>query len=328
MEKSSNSKKWITCGVIVLVLACIGAVLAFGGLAWVGSLLDSPPPEALENDEASNDFPTPSTPEDIASGLGPTPTMDPQVGDAAIPFEAVVQIIALYLEDGEYYVGWTGSGTVITPQGLILTNAHVVLPDRYFNVDALAVAFTTQEDQAPEAQFLAEVLQADAALDIAVLQIISDLDDNPIDPNTLNLPFVPMGNADDLRLGDSVTILGYPGIGGETITLTRGEVSGFTSEAGRGDRAFIKTSATIAGGNSGGLAADANGYLIGVPTQLGYGGDDQFVDCRVLADTNRDGVVDDRDNCIPTGGFINALRPINLAMPLIEAAQEGHGACG
>jgi hypothetical protein len=47
------------------------------------------------------------------------------------------------------------------------------------------------------------------------------------------------------------------------------------------------------------------------------------VDCRVLADTNRDGVVDDRDSCVPTGGFINALRPLTLAQPLIEAARRG-----
>jgi len=322
MEKSSSTRKWITCGVIVVIVICIGAVIAFGGLAWIGSLLEDAPTGVVENDsDDDNDFPTPGAAEDTASGMGPTPTMNPQVGNASVPFEAVVQIIALYLEDGEYYVGWTGSGTVITPQGLILTNAHVVLPDRYFNVDALAVAFTTQEDQEPEAQFFAEVLQADAALDIAVIQIVSDLDENSINPAELNLPFVPLGNADDVRLGDSVTILGYPGIGGETITLTRGEVSGFTSEEGRGDRAFIKTSATIAGGNSGGLAADENGYLIGVPTQLGYGGDDQFVDCRVLADTNRDGQVNEDDNCIPTGGFINALRPINLAMPLIPKSR-------
>ena len=78
-----------------------------------------------------------------------------------------------------------------------------------------------------------------------------------------------------------------------------------------------------AGGNSGGLASTPGGEIIGVPTQLGYGGEDQYVDCRVLADTNRDGYVDEYDNCVPTGGFINALRPINLAMPLIEAAQRG-----
>jgi hypothetical protein len=228
-----------------------------------------------------------------------------------------------YDESDQLVPGWTGSGSIITADGLILTNAHVVLSDRYYHVDALGVALTDREDRAPELRYFAEVLQVDEALDVAVIKIMTDLQGTPIDHAALNLPYIPLGDADNLRLGDQVTILGYPGIGGETITLTRGEVSGFTSEAGRGDRAFIKTSATIAGGNSGGLAADAEGYLIGIPTQLGYGGEDQFVDCRVLADTNRDGAIDDRDNCVPTGGFINALRPINLALPLIEAAQAG-----
>lgn len=252
----------------------------------------------------------------------PEPTNAPVM--RAIPFESVVQISAMYYDENNRMLeGWTGSGSIISPDGLILTNAHVVLPDRYFSVDALIVALTMAEDQPPQKRYYAEVLQADEQLDLAVLRLTTDLNNVPLDHASLGLPFIPLGNADDLRLGDQVTILGYPGIGGSTITLTRGEVSGFTSEPGRGARAFIKTSATIAGGNSGGLAADPSGYLIGVPTQLGYGGDDQFVDCRVLADTNRDGAVDERDSCIPTGGFINALRPINLALPLVEAAKAG-----
>ena len=124
---------------------------------------------------------------------------------------------------------------MISPDGLILTNAHEELPDRYFDVDALAEAFSIREDQPPEALYYAELLQADAALDIAVIQITTDLDDIPVDYDSLNLPYVPLGDADTLRLGDTITILGYPGIGGETITLSRGEVSGFTSEEGRGD---------------------------------------------------------------------------------------------
>jgi hypothetical protein len=171
--------------------------------------------------------------------------------------------------------------------------------------------------------YYAEVVQADEALDIAVIQVTADLDGTDVERSSLNLPSVPLGDSNALRLADQMYIIGYPGIGGETITLTSGEVSGFTSESGRGERAFIKTSATIAGGNSGGLAANALGELIGVPTQLGYGGDDQYIDCRVLADTNRDGFVDDDDTCVPTGGFINALRPVELALPLIEAAQRG-----
>jgi hypothetical protein len=47
------------------------------------------------------------------------------------------------------------------------------------------------------------------------------------------------------------------------------------------------------------------------------------VDCRPVVDTNRDGVIDDNDTCVPIGGFINGLRPVNLAVPVIEAAESG-----
>lgn len=267
-------------------------------------------------------------------GAAPTPTAAPAEPTAAptqsaftnpeIPFEAVVQIWAMYYDEvGELQIGWTGSGTIISPDGLILTNAHVVLPDRFFPVDELVIARTVSQDQEPEPSFFADVLQADATLDIAVIRVTEDYDGNSVDRSALNLPFVPFGDSDQLNLGDEITILGYPGIGGETVTLTRGEVSGFTSQPDYGQRAFIKTSATIAGGNSGGLAVDTTGHLIGIPTQLGYGGEDQYVDCRVLVDTNRDGFVDDSDSCVPTGGFINALRPVALAVPLVDAAQRG-----
>ena len=253
------------------------------------------------------------------------PTSAPSVfANPSVPFEGVVQIAAaFYDENGELQIGWTGSGTIISADGLILTNAHVVLPDRNFPVDAIIVYLTTSQDQPPTPSFYAEVLQADAALDIAVIRVTTDYDGNPVDNASLNLPHVVLGDSDKLNLGDDITILGYPGIGGETVTLTSGKVSGFTSQPDYGQRAFIKTSATIAGGNSGGLAADSAGEIVGIPTQLGYGGEDQYVDCRQLADTNRDGVVDENDDCVPTGGFINALRPVSLALPLIQAAQRG-----
>lgn len=242
---------------------------------------------------------------------------------AGIPYKAVVQILAMVDLEGKLTPAWSGSGSIISPDGLILTNAHVVLSDRYYQVQALVVSLTKETDALPEPAYVAQIMQVDQALDIAVIRIETDLDGNPVDRSTLNLPTVPLGDDNALQLGDPLVILGYPTIGGSTITLTRGEVAGFTAEEGYGSRAFIKTSATISGGNSGGLAANQAGELIGIPTQLGYGGDDQYVDCRVLVDTNRDGVVDDKDNCVPTGGFINALRPLRLALPLIEAARRG-----
>ncbi len=242
----------------------------------------------------------------------------------SIPYQAVVQIKALVEVDGEKKVAWTGSGTLISRDGLILTNAHVVLSDRFYQVKDLVVALTLSQDSPPVDTYHASIVQADARLDLAVIKVRSDMQDRPLDYASLNLPAVPLGDSDSLKLGDNITILGYPGIGGETITLTRGEVSGFTAEEPYGNRAYIKTTATIAGGNSGGLAVDSEGKLIGIPTKLGSGNEaNDLVDCRPLFDTNRDGYIDEKDSCVPTGGFINALRPVRLSMELVQAAQAG-----
>lgn len=243
---------------------------------------------------------------------------------STIPWPAVVQIEATIEIFGQERVGWTGSGTIISSDGLILTNAHVVLSDRFYQVKSLIVSLTVAEDAPPVRTYYASIVQADEALDIAIIKPYQDLNGNPLNYSLLNLPFVPLGNSDELRLGESIIILGYPGIGGDTITLTRGEVSGFTAEEAYGNRAYIKTSGTIAGGNSGGLAVNEKGELIGVPTAVGSGDlSVAIIDCRALMDTNRDGYVDNNDTCVPTGGFINALRPINLAMDLITAARAG-----
>jgi uncharacterized protein (DUF2141 family) len=70
---------------------------------------------------------------------------------------------------------------------------------------------------------------------------------------------------------------------------------------------------------------DASGKMVAIPSQLGSGDDQAVVDCRVIADTNGDGNINDRDMCIPVGGFINALRPIKLALPLIQTAKDLSG---
>ena len=135
----------------------------------------------------------------------------------------------------------------------------------------------------------------------------------------LRLPTVPLGDSDAMQLGDRLAIFGYPGIGGETVTFTSGNVSGFTGDKNvRSHRAWIKTDATIAGGNSGGTAVNQAGQLVGVPTQAAAGAGVTPVDARPVLDTNRDGRIDQRDTPMAVGGFINGLRPVNLAFPLLE----------
>ncbi|NPV07106.1 MAG: trypsin-like serine protease [Anaerolineae bacterium] len=241
---------------------------------------------------------------------------------------AVVQFIAV--DEGRRGVlipKWTGSGTIVSPDGLVLTNCHVANPvsmygGAEFEYDLLIVAITIRSDEPPRPTYIAEVVQYSPDLDLAVVRLARSIDGSAIDPGSLNLPYVPLGDSDQLEIGDTVSIFGYPGIGGETITFTSGNVSGFSSARGIQGRAWIKTDATVAGGNSGGTAVDDQGFLVGVPTKFGSG-DDLRLDCRPYADTNNDGRIDENDACIPMGGFINALRPINLALPLIDAAQRG-----
>lgn len=259
-------------------------------LAACGSKASPSPSSSAPEASAA---PTPLTPADIA--------------------HAVVQVLMI-TADG---VIGTGSGTIIDPSGLILTNAHVATPSD-IELTELQVAITGASDHPATPTYDAEVAAADTVLDLAVIRITSALDGSTL-PDAF--PFVSLGNSDALDIGDDISIYGYPGIGGNTITFTSGQVSGFTGEAVLGDRAWIKTDATIAGGNSGGLAANAAGEIVGIPTRSGT--TSEIVDCRVIVDTNRDGVIDDRDTCVPLGGFINGLRPITFARPLITAALGG-----
>ncbi len=263
-----------------------------------------------EPDTLPTPVPSPST----------TPGPTPQRRSVAELAQATVQILALMRQGGQFTPAWSGSGSIITPDGLILTNAHVV-DDRYGEYTDLGVAVLKVTDRPPELRYLAEVAAIDYGLDLAVIRIVSDLSGSPV---RLDLPTIPIGDSSAVEIGDPVQILGYPGIGGETITFTEGAVSGFTTDRSVAGRAWIKTDATIAGGNSGGVGANANGELIGVPTRASSGAEQgEIVDCRPVVDTNRDGEIDSRDTCVPIGGFINGLRPVNLALPLIEAAMSG-----
>ncbi len=258
---------------------------------------------------------TPSLPPPTSAA---TPT--PERRSASSLALATVQVLALVQQGGRFSPVWSGSGSILTPDGLILTNAHVV-DNRAGEYTHLGVAVLKVTDRPPDLRYLAEIAAIDYGLDLAVIRIVSDLAGSPV---RLDLPTIPLGDSDTVEIGDRLQILGYPGIGGETITFTEGAVSGFTTDRSVQGRAWIKTDATIAGGNSGGVAANANGELIGVPTRASSGAEQgEIVDCRPVVDTNRDGQINSLDTCVPIGGFINGLRPVNLALPLIEAALSG-----
>jgi S1-C subfamily serine protease len=219
------------------------------------------------------------------------------------------------------FITCVGSGTIVSRDGLVLTNAHNTVTSEACPGNTLIVALSVQLDEPPVPKFRAEISQADAGLDIALLRITRELDGRLVESQALTLPFVEIADSGTVSLDDTVTIVGFPGIGNDPVTIARGTINGFVTEPARvSTRSWIKTSAVIPGIMSGGGSYNQQGQLIGIPTTAPITRNSLNANCLPIQDTNGDGLVNANDICIVVGGFINVLRPSNFALPLIRAA--------
>lgn len=151
-----------------------------------------------------------------------------------------------------------GSGFLISPDGYIVTNNHVIAPGaKGATVESIKVIMTDRKE------YTAKLIGRDPSSDLALLKI-----------EGTNLPFVKFGDSTKARVGDWVLAIGNPfGLGS---TVTAGIVSALhrvTGQQGAYDR-FIQTDAAINQGNSGGPMFDLNGNVIGINSQIfsGTGG--------------------------------------------------------
>lgn len=141
-----------------------------------------------------------------------------------------------------------GSGFVISADGYVVTNNHVVTADGRGQIESITVTM------ADGTEYPAKLIGRDAPSDIAVLKITA----------TKPLPYVPFGDSRSARVGDWVIAIGNPfGLGG---TVTAGIVSAVYRNTGAGgayDR-YLQTDASINRGNSGGPMFDLKGQVIGI----------------------------------------------------------------
>jgi serine protease Do/serine protease DegQ len=152
-------------------------------------------------------------------------------------------------EDPESREEGLGSGVIVSPNGYILTNNHVVE-----GADELKVALSDDRE------FKGRIIGTDPKTDIAVIKIEAD-----------NLPAITIADSDRLRVGDVVFAVGNPLDIGQTVT------TGIVSAKGRrvhllddinGYEDFIQTDAAINLGNSGGALVDARGRLVGINSAM------------------------------------------------------------
>jgi Do/DeqQ family serine protease len=143
--------------------------------------------------------------------------------------------------------GGLGSGVLVSPDGYILTNHHVVDGARQIDVELT-----------DGRSFKATVVGSDPPSDLAVLKV-----------GAKDLPTLPLGDSDQVRVGDVALAVGNPLGVGQTVTM--GIVSAKGRATGVGDGSyedFIQTDAPINQGNSGGALVNTRGELIGINSQI------------------------------------------------------------
>ncbi|WP_086477922.1 MULTISPECIES: S1C family serine protease [Arenibacter] len=139
----------------------------------------------------------------------------------------------------------TGSGVIISPDGYIVTNNHVIA-----NSDQLQVTLNNNKT------YEAEVIGTDPNSDIALIKI----------KTKRLLPYLAFGNSDETKVGEWVLAVGNPF--NLTSTVTAGIVSAKARALASLDQSFIQTDAAVNPGNSGGALVNTNGDLIGINTAI------------------------------------------------------------
>jgi hypothetical protein len=202
---------------------------------------------------------------DVPAPLRPLPEI-PAPGDGPLA-RALAAVVELATVDG------AGSGTILTPDGWILTNAHVLGRDPE---TPIVVSLSLDSTLPPEECLRAAAVAVDEQRDLALVRVVSGLYGQPL-PRGYALPTLAQGDDRRLAIGAPLWLVGYPSTGGTgsrvTISATRGILAGFE----RADfGVLLKTDAEIALGNSGGAALDEHGLLVGVPSSTVENGSGQI----------------------------------------------------
>ena len=187
--------------------------------------------------------------------------------DQNIITQKTVQVVVenCNLETGDSALGTSvGSGVLITNDGYIVSNSHVI-KDCYGEI---YIATTEDVDTPTEITFIAKIIHDNPELDLVLLKIVSFENGSSIGTQ---FEYFDLFSTDELSLGETIQIWGYPTARGDgttyslQINLTKGTISGFESDYSL-KRGWIVTDADISYGNSGGAALDKTGRLVGIPT--------------------------------------------------------------
>lgn len=237
----------------LLIVSILGGAISLGSYKLFFETKEQQPRLFLENRSSQNFIPANyddriyGTNADFTEAAEKTVHGVVHVKNVAV-FEGPRSIWDLYRgNNGGKALQGAGSGVVISPDGYIVTNNHVIK-------DANEIEVTLNNNQT----YTADVIGADASSDIALIKIEAE-----------DLDYIPFGNSNDVRLGEWVLAVGNPF--NLKSTVTAGIISATARDLNTYDptpQSFIQTDAAINPGNSGGALVNINGELIGINTAI------------------------------------------------------------
>jgi len=239
----ADGRGWRTVLLAALVGGLVGALVASGVYL------------AVDDDRSTTSAPPAAT----AVIVRPSDRIS-RTGDIAQILKTdVPAVVALVDDGGPDSGGAAGTGFVISSDGVIVTNNHVI--EGAHKIQAVFSDGTTRD---------ARILGHNAPSDLAVVKV-----------DATGLPTIALGNSDDVQVGDDVVAIGNALALQGGLTVTRGIVSGLHREVGTDSGSaledVIQTDAAINPGNSGGPLVDAQGRVIGINTAIADPGSAQNV---------------------------------------------------
>lgn len=275
-KKKKHTGLKVTAFLMAMAIVSGGSIAAYRGISGEfsnGSLSSSSDSDSdiNENDSAKKDDKKSVSAENV-SVIKPNAADGQELTTEEIVEKVLPSVVGIESkftitsQGGSYYYGFgfggnntpstteataTGTGVVITENGYIVTNAHVIYDSEYNSglSEDITVVLNGED------RYEAEVIGYDRDCDLAVLKI-----------DKTGLTAAEFGDSDSLKLGESVTAIGNP-LGFDLMnTVTRGIVSGMNRQITINDKAMnlIQTDAAINSGNSGGPLINKYGQVIGI----------------------------------------------------------------
>lgn len=253
-RRASRSVNWAAVSVLIIVSVLLATSCGFFG-AYAANVVfggDSADGSAIDSDNGASDpiiiHQSQSSLADASMANGNLKYADvvAKVEDSVVSITTEYKVTSIW---GQYVTGGAGSGVIISADGFIVTNNHVICSS-----DGLTVADTITVKLTNDEEYNATVVGTDATTDIALLKIGAE-----------NLTYAEFGDSDTLVVGEEVIAIGNP-LGELSGTSTNGIISALAREISvEGvDMNLIQTNAAINPGNSGGGLFNMAGQLIGI----------------------------------------------------------------